>query len=118
MWKWSDDILVKKILDELGIEGFHIGNQVEGYFVLRSEYGYPIPTLGYEKELSAVLHYLHRIQNLYIGGRESLFTYIQMFHALQMGFKIADHILSGREKDPLEFDSEGKQFAGKEPFFV
>lgn len=118
MWKWSDDILVQKILDELDIEGFHIHNQVEGYFVLRSEYGYPIPTLGYEKKLSAVLHYLHQIQNLYIGGREGLFTYIQMFHALQMGFKIADHILSGKEKPPLEFDSEGKQFAGKEPFFV
>lgn len=118
LWNMGEDELFQWILKDLQEEGFDIKNEIEGYFVLRKEYGYPAPTLGYEEHLSTVFSYLNDIPNLYSGGRQGLFTYIQMFHALQMGFKIADHVITGNQKPKLESESCGKKLAGKDPFFI
>lgn len=118
LWNMDEKELLEWILKDLSEEGFDIKNDVEGYFVLRKEYGYPAPTLGYEKHLATVFKYLNSIPNLYSGGRQGLFTYIQMFHALQMGFEIAQNIISGNDKPIFEFDGSGKRLAGKDPYFV
>lgn len=118
LWNMDEKELYQWMLKDLKEEGFDIQNEVEDYFILRKEYGYPAPTLGYEKHLADVFTYLNNISNLYSGGRQALFTYIQMFHALQMGFKIADSINQGVPKPKFETDNNGKKLAGKDPYFV
>ncbi|MFC1730163.1 FAD-dependent oxidoreductase [candidate division KSB1 bacterium] len=113
IWNEDEENLLVKIIDGLGSEGYDIKDKIDGYFVLRSKYGYPIPTLNYEDSLIKLFKYLNSIPNLYVGGRQALFTYIQMFQALQMGFKIADSISENEIKPSFEKSTE-KEF----PLFV
>ena len=118
LWDMDEKELFQWVLKDLLEEGFDIEDDVEDYFVLRSEYGYPAPTLGYEEHLVRVFAYLSEIPNLYSGGRQGLFTYIQMFHALQMGFMIANEISSGKPKEKFSMEGDSKQIAGKDPYFI
>ena len=118
LWDMDEKELFQWVLKDLLEEGFDIEDDVEDYFVLRSEYGYPAPTLGYEEHLVRVFAYLSDIPNLYSGGRQGLFTYIQMFHALQMGFMIANEISSGKPKEKFSMEGDSKQIAGKDPYFI
>jgi len=107
-WSMEETNLIKKVLDGLKDEGFNIDDKLEGYFIWKNKYGYPIPTLNYEKNLFKIFHYLNSIKNLYVGGRQGLFTYIQMYQALEMGFKIAEDISHGIIKPTISVDIEDK----------
>jgi len=118
LWNMDEKELFQWVLKDMREEGLDISKEVEDYFVLRKEYGYPAPTLGYEEHLVNVFKYLNEIPNLYSGGRQGLFTYIQMFHGVQMGFAIAEQIISGAPKPIFELNESGKKLAGKDPYFV
>jgi len=102
IWNMDEEVLFNKVLDELEEEGFGIRNKVEGYFMERTEYGYPIPLLSYENLTEKIFMYLNKISNLYVTGRQGLFSYIQMYQALDMGFKVAGDIMEGVQKPPQD----------------
>jgi len=106
IWHLDESILVSKVIEGLQAEGFDLTDKVDGWKVLRNEYGYPVPVLDYETSLEKVFNYFHNVQNLYISGRQGLFTYIQMYQAMEMGFKVAEDILHGVDKPAIDIIGE------------
>ncbi len=113
IWSLTDEEIIEKVLTGLENEGYDIKRVYSSGIVLRTKFGYPIPTIDYEEQLINIYQYLNKIENLYSGGRQALFTYIQMFQALEMGFTIADYISSGKPKPELD-----KPLSEESPLFV
>jgi len=106
VWEMDETTLVESILEGLKKEGFDIKDRIEGFTVLRSKYGYPVPVIGYERSLEKIFRYLNNIPNLYVSGRQGLFTYIQMFQAMEMGFKVAADFMSRQTKSSIDISLE------------
>ena len=113
IWEESDEKIISRVLNGMENEGYKIKDKYSDGFVIRLINGYPIPTLNYEEDLYTIFEYLNGIENLYSGGRQAMFTYIQMFQALAMGFEIADCINNSKTK-PLFKKSIDTKF----PVFV
>ena len=59
---------------------------------------YPLYDLAYKQNLLTILNYLSGIKNFYTIGRPGLFFYDNTDHSLDMGLRLADHIISGRSQ--------------------
>ena len=83
-WNGDEDVL-QKILDDLDAECLCQSEDVVEHYLLRSAYGYPIFTKGFEPHLEGVQQYLTQFSNLRTTGRQGAFTYPNMHRAMRMG---------------------------------
>jgi protoporphyrinogen oxidase len=90
LWHADPDSLIERVVDSLAGLGLFHKTEVCGGFVTREAHEYPIYTLGYRTDRTAVLTHLRRFTNLHTTGRQGLFQYCNMDHAVEMGLTAAD----------------------------
>lgn len=114
IWNAPEDELFERVLEDLMIEDVIMArDEIEDYTVWRNVYGYPIPFKGYEHDLYRLWKFVHHVPNLFSGGRQGLFAYIGMNNAIESGRAIAQCIVQGGRKPPIDFNT-----LIEEPLFV
>ena len=106
-WNSPPEKLARRVARDLAEEGFIEPEEVSDHHVLKTAEGYTIYLLRYQEHLRKLQEYIGSIPNLYVSGRQGMFKYIQMDHAMEMGYKIADSIIRGK----------GKEKAGEKHFY-
>ena len=69
---------------------------------------YPLYDLNYKQNLQTILDYLSTMKNFYTIGRPGLFFYDNTDHSLDMGLRLANHIIS--RHSPKSWQSLISQF--------
>jgi protoporphyrinogen oxidase len=90
LWNADPDDLIERVIKSLAALGLFHQTEVCGGFVTREPHEYPIYTLGYRPYRAAVLTHLRRFTNLHTTGRQGLFQYSNMDHAMEMGLAAAE----------------------------
>lgn len=72
---------------------------VADWFIVRVPKAYQIYDLEYKENIATIFSYLDTIENLYSVGRNGAFSYTGMVDCIDMGYKTADFIVSGRPKN-------------------
>lgn len=88
-WTCPGEKLLRESLEALTRVGLIHRKEVVGHSILRVPYSYPLYTLTYQRNLKLLLDYLKRFPNLITCGRQGLFRYINMDHAIEMGVTAA-----------------------------
>lgn len=95
LWNAPAQDVFKKSMDSFKAMGFLEEDDVEDYCTDRMSHAYPIYEIGYEKHVRLLTSFVHGSDNLITAGRQGLFRYGNMDHALDMGFLAAGHLLRG-----------------------
>lgn len=88
----DEDIFKHTVSD---IESMNLFNSdiITGYFVNRLHNAYPVYYLEYKEDLETVLDYTDRISNLVTAGRQGLYAYVGIAHAMDMGFTASGFLM-------------------------
>lgn len=99
-WNSSNAELFERSVEGLEQAGLIHHDEVLGYFIRRMTHAYPTYDLDFEEKLNQITGYLHNFENLLTVGRQGLFRYFNMDHAMNTGLEAAEKIISGvlREK--------------------
>ena len=96
---WSNPDITKKVLTDLeSAEIILSGEKPIDSKIIKIGNCYPLYDLAYKQNLLTILNYLSGIKNFYTIGRPGLFFYDNTDHSLDMGLRLADHIISGRSQ--------------------
>ena len=101
IWNANDEDIFNQCIAGLKRMGLISGKEVEGYFIVKERYCYPIYDLRYKKKIDKAVQFLGRIKNLLTIGRQGLFRYNNMDHSMRMGFLAAQHIANGFPKEEV-----------------
>lgn len=115
MWNRSDEELANMVKREY-IEEFNSVTEKDcvSYFVYRQAHEYPVYSVGYQKPLSKIKKYLKSFDNLQLAGRNGLFRYNNMDHAIETGTMAAKNIIEGKRiYDPDSVNSKGEYLEEK-----
>lgn len=93
-WRAPDEALADVTAHHLEQLGFFQSAEVIGSRVLRIPYAYPVFDLQYQENLKITTDYLETFTNLYLVGRNGMFSYLNMDQAMESGFSTADRILA------------------------
>ncbi|MDO8528982.1 MAG: FAD-dependent oxidoreductase [Nanoarchaeota archaeon] len=97
IWNMSDDKLSEKtISDAKRINYIDKKDKVSSY-VFRLKNAYPVYDLDYKKKLNAIVKFLES-DSLFLLGRTGIFRYNNLDNSVEMGFKLAENFIEG--KDP------------------
>ena len=90
---WTDDLhAIESVVRELIKEGLITADMIKESHAFRSEYAYPVFTIGFEENLNTILKALGQHRNLLTTGRQGMFKYINIHVAIRMGYEAADEI--------------------------
>lgn len=103
VWNMPEDKLFAICIKELEKVKLLSKSEVMKYFTVKIQHAYPIYTIGYEANFKNIMHYLGDISNLITYGRQGLFTYTNLDHSMDMGFKIADFLINNKSAE-IKFD--------------
>ena len=92
LWQAETESLLARVTDSLTALKLFRPADICGGFVVREPQAYPIYTLRYRQYRQAILTHLRGFTNLYTTGRQGLFQYNNMDHAMEMGLAAADAI--------------------------
>jgi len=100
LWSTPNHELFEQSVESLVRAGLIRHEEVMGYFVRRMTHAYPTYDLDFEEKLNQLTGFLHNFENVLTIGRQGLFRYFNMDHAMETGFQAAEKIMSGalREK--------------------
>ncbi len=100
LWTASNGELFERSVYGLERAGLIRREEILGYFTRRMTNAYPTYDLDFEEKLNRLTGYLHNFENLLTIGRQGLFRYFNMDHAMETGYQAAEKIMSGalREK--------------------
>ncbi|MBC7252092.1 MAG: FAD-dependent oxidoreductase, partial [Anaerolineae bacterium] len=100
LWTASNSELFERSVYGLEQAGLIRREEILGYFTRRMTNAYPTYDLDFEEKLNRLTGYLHNFENLLTIGRQGLFRYFNMDHAMETGYQAAEKIMSGalREK--------------------
>lgn len=100
LWTASNYELFERSVEGLERAGLIRRSEIMGYFVRRVTHAYPTYDLDFEENLNRLTGYLHSFENVLTIGRQGLFRYFNMDHAMETGLRAAEKIMSGalREK--------------------
>ena len=106
-WNSNQEELCKEVVNDITAEGFMKEGDVKDCFVIKVRYAYPRYGVGFEEALNKIYKRLKRIKNLYSFGRLGIFRYIDMDICMEQGFRMADELVKGKQKEGLDsFDIE------------
>ncbi len=91
IWK-NQELAIKTVLQELYEENLLTPADVLEAHTFHAEHGYPIYTVGYEKNLDTVLTGLSQYENIHSIGRQGQFAYVNTHIAMKMGYEVARKI--------------------------
>jgi protoporphyrinogen oxidase len=104
-WTMSDDALRDRVVADLSDRlGFLDRDDVIGCSVVRTTNAYPVYDLQYEEKVGALHAWVAEREGLHVVGRGGTFRYNNADHSIEMGLRLAHHIL-GADEDPLEVNS-------------
>ncbi|MCR4408408.1 MAG: FAD-dependent oxidoreductase [Anaerolineae bacterium] len=100
LWSTPNHELFEQSVESLVRAGLIRPEEIMGYFVRRMTHAYPTYDLDFEEKLNQLTGFLHNFENVLSIGRQGLFRYFNMDHAMETGFQAAEKIMSGalREK--------------------
>lgn len=110
-WTMDDDALIKlagENLVELGL--LEKDEVLDGGFVKRVDYAYPIYDLTYRGHVRSLMDYLKTFDNMVSSGRQGLFRYGNMDHSIAMGHAVARRILENSAIDHEEVAAGDEYF--------
>jgi len=109
IWMASKDEIFKFAMDSLKRMDFMDESDVLDFFIDKLPDAYPIYELGYEDNIENLISFLHSSANLITAGRQGLFRYGNMDHAIDMGFLAAQYLLNGDGDKSRLFDIANKK---------
>ena len=90
---WGNDQRTSDlVIAELVEEGLIAKSDLLKTNVFKTEHGYPIYRVGYEKHLESMISHIKKYQNLFSIGRQGRFAYINTHVAMKMGYDTAREI--------------------------
>ncbi len=89
IWDMPQQELLDICLRDLKSIGIKVKDKVLSHFSLFSEHAYPFYSLDYKRHLRKIYRYMESIDNVITCGRQGLFRYINMDHAIESGFQAA-----------------------------
>jgi protoporphyrinogen oxidase len=112
IWNESDEGLTGLTVENLELLGFIRKDAVLGSLVVRAPKAYPLFEIGYREWCDKIYAYLSGFENLHIAGRNGMFRYYNMDHAIGSGIRSAEKVLSRAGGIP-KVGSEEVSLAGK-----
>ena len=109
LWNASNGELFERSVEGLERAGLIRREEVLGYFARRMTHAYPTYDLDFEENLNRLTGYLHNFENLLTIGRQGLFRYFNMDHAMETGLLAAEQVLAGPEKRVEELSRVGAE---------
>ena len=96
IWKKSDEELKDIVMDDfvkIDMVENDIKEKVINYKVIRAPHAYPLHKIGYEQPLKVIKDHLCEMGQLWTIGREGLFAYLNIDHAIESGMLAAQNIM-------------------------
>ena len=110
-WSMDDADVLKLAADNLVELGLLDRDKVmEGGFVERVDYSYPIYDIHYRGHLSKLTTWLKGFDNMVSTGRQGLFRYGNMDHSVAMGHAVARRILKSEAIDHADIAAGDEYF--------
>ncbi len=107
LWPSDDQAVLNLALPPLERLKLLKRDEIEEFFTVRLGHVYPVWDVHFEKNLKVLLDWERKVENLIFNGRPGLFFYNNIHHSLDMGFRSADHVLSGKSKaEKWELDAK------------
>jgi protoporphyrinogen oxidase len=100
-WNLNEKRIVNRCVDDLERLRLIRREEVLAQKVERLEYGYPLYELDYKEKLDILYEYLLTIPNLVGHGRQGLYRYDTMDHAMKTGMIAAEVISGDMPRDAL-----------------
>lgn len=90
---WKDEpAAVEAVTEDLVREGIIERAEIVSAHVFRARHGYPVYSLGYEKNLEVLLDVFEGLENARSAGRQGRFQYVNTHVAMRMGIDAADEL--------------------------
>lgn len=112
LWDQSADWLYEHSIADLEAAGLTDRSRVEGYWTERASTTYPIYLKDFDVNLVKTKKHLAGIENLITCGRQGLFTYVNMDHAMMMGFEAAQGVIEGKAQAALHLIGSEQLYFG------
>jgi protoporphyrinogen oxidase len=112
LWHQSADWLYEHSIDDLESAGLTDRSKVEGYWTERTSTAYPVYLTDFDVNLVRTKKHLAGIENLITCGRQGLFTYVNMDHAMMMGFEAAEGVVEGKAQASLHMIGSEQLYFG------
>ncbi|MCA8954658.1 MAG: FAD-dependent oxidoreductase [Planctomycetes bacterium] len=111
IWRMNPEDLEKLAEKDLMSVGLIGPGEIEGSFIKRIPYAYPVYDLEYRGHLAPIQQYLAKLGGIVTTGRQGNFRYNNMDQSVEMGRKVADEILTG-DRTGHEAVATGKEYFG------
>lgn len=95
VWNANDAEITTRCIHDLEALGLLKAEDVDEYFTIRVEHGYPVYTLDYSRKVDRILRIIKAFPYFLSIGRQGLYRYNNMDHSIKMGFLSARHLLEG-----------------------
>ncbi|MBF0261256.1 MAG: FAD-dependent oxidoreductase [Magnetococcales bacterium] len=113
VWNMDDDEIFAMCFSPLERHGLLSRANVLDYHTRRLTHAYPRFRVGYHQRLSTIYEYMETsIDNMWMFGRQGLFTYINTDDAMWMGIQVSSNLpmrnkigITARDLFPKAFDS-------------
>lgn len=112
VWEQSADWLYDRCIGDLEAAGLTERSRVLGYWAGRADTTYPVYLKDFDVNLVKTKEHLAGIKNLITCGRQGLFTYVNMDHAMMMGFEAAQGVLEGKSQEALRLIGSEQLYFG------
>jgi protoporphyrinogen oxidase len=97
--KLSNQEIYKTIIKDLiKVNIIKEKSEINDYYIRKEKNIYPIYDINFRENLNNSIKEIHKIKNLLTIGRYGLFNYNNMDHCIDMGFKIGEYLIKGKEK--------------------
>lgn len=111
-WTMDDGDLLKLAAENMVTLGLlDSGEVLDGGFVRRIDYAYPIYDLTYRGNVKTLTDFMKTFRNFISTGRQGLFRYGNMDHSIAMGHAVARRMLSTEDVDHANI-AAGEEYFG------
>jgi protoporphyrinogen oxidase len=111
IWRSSVERLRDLAEQDLINVGLIKKGEVLDAFVKKIPYAYPVYDLEYKKNLTPIMDYVGKLENLKTTGRQGNFRYNNMDQSVEMGRKMGKELATG-ERTGHERVATGKEYFG------
>ena len=92
-WNRNDKGLIKETSEHLSRLGFFKEDEVMDGVVIRMKNAYPLFDIHYRERINLITEFLGTFRNLHLAGRTGTFSYLNMDHAMESGFQVAERLI-------------------------
>jgi protoporphyrinogen oxidase len=113
-WNMDREKLIELAAGDLERVGLIRGAEVEGAFIHRERFSYPLYDLIYRQHVKTCMDWMKSLQNFHSTGRQGLFQYGNMDHSIAMGMVLADRLVGSLGGEGQEDQDHDKLLVGEE----